>query len=52
LPKGYFAERRFCGTDSLPKRQLAENIDVTVFRQNVWDCDSFLNCVILNHCVK
>jgi hypothetical protein len=23
-----------------------------LFRQNVWECDSFLNCVILNHWVK
>jgi hypothetical protein len=40
-----FAERTFCRKDNLPKIEM-------VFRQNVWDCDSFLNCVILNNCEK
>ena len=43
--EGHFAERTFCRTDSLPKGQLAENRDqrCRLFRQNVCDCDSFLN---------
>ena len=46
LPIGHFAERTaVCRKDNLPKIEM-------LFRQNVWDCDSFLNCVILNHCVK
>jgi hypothetical protein len=45
LPNGHFAERTVCRKDNLPKIEM-------LFRQNVWDCDSFLNCVILNHCVK
>jgi hypothetical protein len=50
LPNGHFAERTFCRTDSLPKGHLPK-IEM-LFRKNVWDCDSFLNCVILNHWVK
>ena len=45
LPNGHFAERTVWRKDNLPKIEM-------LFRQNVWDCDSFLNCVILNHCVK
>jgi hypothetical protein len=45
LPNGHFAERTVLRKDNLPKIEM-------LFRQNVWDCDSFLNCVILNHCVK
>jgi hypothetical protein len=45
LPNVQFAERTLCRTDNLLKIEM-------LFRQNVWDCDSFLNCVILNHCVK
>jgi hypothetical protein len=53
----HFAERRFaewafCRTDSLPNGQLAENTVEILLRQKVWDCASFLNFVILNHCVK
>jgi hypothetical protein len=61
LPNRRFAERTVCRTDSLPNGQFDEQtvwrtdklpkIEM-LFRQNVWDCDSFLNCVILNHCVK
>ena len=61
LPNGHFAERTFCRTDVLPNGHFAEwttcrmdnlpKIKI-LFRQNVWACDSFLNCVILNHCVK
>jgi hypothetical protein len=45
-----FAERTFCRRtvcrkDNLPKIEM-------LFRQNVWDCASFLKFVILNHCVK
>ena len=45
LPNGHFAERTVCRKDNLPKIKM-------LFRQNVWDYDSFLNCLILNHCVK
>jgi hypothetical protein len=45
LPNGHFAERTICRTDNLPKIEI-------LFRQKVWDCASFLNFVILNHCVK
>jgi hypothetical protein len=45
LPNGHFAERTVRRMDNLPKIKI-------LFRQNVWACDSFLNCVILNHCVK
>jgi hypothetical protein len=45
LPNGHFAERTVCRTDNLPKIEM-------LFHQNVWDCDSFFNCVILNHSVK
>jgi hypothetical protein len=45
LPNGHFTERTVCRTNSLPKIEM-------LFRQNVWDCASFLNFVILNQCVK
>jgi hypothetical protein len=45
LPNGRFAERTVSRKDNLPKAEM-------LFCQNVWDSDSFLNCVILNHCVK
>jgi hypothetical protein len=45
LPNGHFAERTVFRTDNLPKIEM-------LFHQNVWDCDSFFNCVILNHSVK
>jgi hypothetical protein len=54
LPNGRFAERTFCRTDILPIGQFGERtinlpkIEM-LFRQNVWDCDSFLNSVIINH---
>ena len=54
LPNGRFAERTFCRTVILPIGQFAERtinlpkIEM-LFRQNVWDCDSFLNSVIINH---
>jgi hypothetical protein len=44
-PNGHFAERTVCRTDNLPKIEM-------LFLQKVWDCASFLNFVILNHCVK
>ena len=34
LPNGHFAERTVCRKDNLPKIEM-------LFRQNVWDCDSF-----------
>ena len=45
LCQRHFAERAVCRKDNLPKIKM-------LFHQNVWDCDSFLNCVILDHCVK
>ena len=45
LPNGHCAERTVCRKDNLPKIEM-------LFRQNVWDCASFLNFIILNHCVK
>ena len=45
LPNGHFAERTVCRTDNLPKIEI-------LLHQKVWDCASFLNFVILNHCVK
>jgi hypothetical protein len=45
LPNGHFAEQTVCRTDNLPKIEI-------LFLQKVWDCASFLNFVILNHCVK
>ena len=38
LPNGHVPERTACRKDNLPKIGM-------LFRQNVWDCDSFLNCV-------
>jgi hypothetical protein len=43
LPKDILP-KTFCRTHVLPNGQFADN--------NAWDCDLFLNCVILNHCVK
>jgi hypothetical protein len=50
LPNGHFAERTFCERTVCRKDNLLK-IEM-LLRQNIWDCDSFLNCVILNHCVK
>jgi hypothetical protein len=59
--EGYFAERTFFRMDILRNRRFAERtvcrknnlpkIEM-LFRQNVWDCASFLNFVILNHLCK
>jgi hypothetical protein len=45
LPNGHFAERTVCRKDNMLKIEM-------LFRQNIWDCASFLNFVILNHCAK
>ena len=42
LPNGHFADRTVCRKDNLPKIEM-------LFSSKFWDCDSFLNSVIINH---